>query len=216
MGTPHCQTIRLPLPWNPPQRISVGCNFIRCRIIEPSKVPAPMGHKTRYKDGIFEKAFISFLTGKMDKFASYDSASTGEKCDDVLYDSQYETFVHVSKRVAMSRTRKQQQEVVREVLLSVLPSDQLDLFRKLFPPKKWAFELYALFTGFLFYWLIGPSEVVDVEVNGGKQRSGVHIKKCRYLENVGCVGMCVNMCKFPTQDFFTNEIGIPLTMTPSE
>lgn len=37
----------------------------------------------------------------------------------------------------------------------------------------------------------------------------------RYLENSGCVGMCVNMCKTPTQDFFTNEFGLPLTMIPS-
>lgn len=37
----------------------------------------------------------------------------------------------------------------------------------------------------------------------------------RYLENSGCVGMCVNMCKIPTQDFFTNEFGLPLTMMPS-
>ena len=38
---------------------------------------------------------------------------------------------------------------------------------------------------------------------------------CRYIENSGCVGMCVNMCKLPTQDFFTNEFGLPLTMNPS-
>ncbi len=38
----------------------------------------------------------------------------------------------------------------------------------------------------------------------------------RYLENSGCVGMCVNMCKIPTQDFFTNDFGLPLTMTPSK
>lgn len=28
-----------------------------------------------------------------------------------------------------------------------------------------------------------------------EQRSVVHIKKCRYLESSGCVGMCINMCK---------------------
>jgi hypothetical protein len=39
---------------------------------------------------------------------------------------------------------------------------------------------------------------------------------CRYLENSGCVGMCVNMCKIPTQSFFTDEFGLPLTMNPSE
>ncbi|CAA2979021.1 Hypothetical predicted protein [Olea europaea subsp. europaea] len=58
-------------------------------------------------------------------------------------------------------------------------------------------------------------QVVEVEVNGEKQKSGVLIKKCRYLENSGCVGMCINMCKIPTQDFFTNEFGLPLTMTPN-
>jgi hypothetical protein len=28
--------------------------------------------------------------------------------------------------------------------------------------------------------------------------------------------MCVNMCKIPTQSFFTDEFGLPLTMNPSE
>ena len=38
---------------------------------------------------------------------------------------------------------------------------------------------------------------VEVEYEGKKQtwRSGVHIKKCRYLQESGCVGMCTNMCK---------------------
>lgn len=47
------------------------------------------------------------------------------------------------------------------------------------------------------------------------QKSGVHIQKCRYLEQSRCVGMCINMCKLPTQEFFTKEFGIPLTMTPN-
>jgi hypothetical protein len=54
---------------------------------------------------------------------------------------------------------------------------------------------------------------------GGRRRptaQGERIEKCQYLESSGCVGMCVNMCKVPTQDFFTNEFGLPLTMNPSE
>ena len=38
----------------------------------------------------------------------------------------------------------------------------------------------------------------DIELPDGtvrNQLSTVHIKKCRYLEQSGCVGMCVNMCK---------------------
>jgi hypothetical protein len=37
--------------------------------------------------------------------------------------------------------------------------------------------------------------------------AGVKIKKCRYLESSGCVGMCTNMCKLPTQKFFTETFG---------
>lgn len=38
----------------------------------------------------------------------------------------------------------------------------------------------------------------------------------RYLEASNCVGLCVNMCKIPTQDFFANSLGVPVTMTPSK
>jgi hypothetical protein len=48
--------------------------------------------------------------------------------------------------------------------------------------------------------LVGEMEVQehDVVTKDGSilnQRSTVYIKKCRYLEQSGCVGMCVNMCK---------------------
>ena len=72
----------------------------------------------------------------------------------------------------------------------------------------------------MFEWLVGPCTVGEAEVVGldGKVRSqpsAVQIEKCRYLEDSQCVGMCVNMCKLPTQSFFTEKFGIPLTMTPN-
>ena len=39
--------------------------------------------------------------------------------------------------------------------------------------------------------------------------------KCRYLAESNCVGMCVNLCKAPVQTFFTEELGMPLTMKPN-
>ncbi|XP_077248442.1 beta-carotene isomerase D27 [Tasmannia lanceolata] len=199
--------VRFP-PLNTYRKRKIGV-FIRNGIAEPSGVPAPMGQKTQYKDGIFEKVFMSLFARKMGKFAS-GKGGAGEKMG-----IDYESFVDVSKRVMQGRSRTQQQQVVREVLMSMLPPGAPAQFRKLFPPTKWAAEFNAALTVPFFHWLVGPSEVVEVEINGVKQRSGVHIKKCRYLENSGCVGMCVNMCKLPTQDFFTNEFGLPLTMNPN-
>lgn len=58
-------------------------------------------------------------------------------------------------------------------------------------------EFNAFITTIGFGWLVGKMEQKDVEVQfEGKTevwRSGVKITKCRYLENSGCVGMCVNM-----------------------
>ncbi|KAH7668297.1 Beta-carotene isomerase protein [Dioscorea alata] len=196
------------------QTINGPCIIRNGGIAEPSGMPAPMGQKTQYKDGFSEKAFMSLFARKMGKFAS-DTKSNNNKSERGFWDWDYESFVDVSKRVMMGRNRTQQQVVVREVLLSMLPPGAPAQFRKLFPPTKWAAEFNAALTVPFFHWLVGPSEVVEVEVNGVKQKSGVHIKKCRYLENSGCVGMCVNMCKFPTQDFFTNDFGLPLTMNPN-
>ncbi|PON73522.1 Beta-carotene isomerase [Parasponia andersonii] len=207
------------LPESLPLSNSTGNQYgriVRCGIAEPSGVPAPFGQKTKYNDGFFEKAFMTLFARKMGKFAAppKEKAGAPEKKKG-FWDYDYESFVDVSKRVMQGRSRLQQQEVVREVLLSMLPPGAPAQFRKLFPPTKWAAEFNAALTVPFFHWLVGPSEVIEVEVNGVKQKSGVLIKKCRYLENSGCVGMCVNMCKIPTQDFFTNEFGLPLTMTPN-
>ncbi|KAK2981930.1 hypothetical protein RJ640_019150 [Escallonia rubra] len=187
-----------------------GVQVVRCGIAEPLGEPAPMGQKTKYNDGFFEKAFMTLFARKMGKFVGKSSGK-----EKGWFDYDYESFVDVSRRVMQGRNRIQQQQVVREVLFSMLPPGAPAQFRKLFPPTKWAAEFNAVLTVPFFHWLVGPAEVVEVEVNGVKQRSGVHIKKCRYLENSGCVGMCVNMCKIPTQDFFTNEFGLPLTMIPN-
>lgn len=73
---------------------------------------------------------------------------------------------------------------------------------------QWSAETNASITAIFFRWLVGPLETkeVDVEFEGEKRiwRSGVQIKKCRYLEQSGCVGMCINMCKVPfDHDCFT-------------
>jgi len=81
-------------------------------------------------------------------------------------------------------------------------------------------ESNAWFAANLFEWLVGPCEVqtTDIpQVDGSiqTQASKVYIKKCRYLEESACVGLCVNLCKVPTQEFFTQEFGIPVTMNPN-
>lgn len=91
--------------------------MVRCGIAEASGEPAPMGQKTKYKDGVFAKAFMTLFARKMEKFGR--ESESGKKKGWLDYD--YSSFVEVSKGVMQGRNRLQQQQVVRLVLLSMLP-----------------------------------------------------------------------------------------------
>ncbi|RXH95838.1 hypothetical protein DVH24_008338 [Malus domestica] len=80
-----------------------------------------------YNDGFFERGFMTLFARKMMKSA------------------------------APGRSRSQQQKVVREVLLSMLPPGAPE--QKLFQPTKWAAEFNAALTVPFFHWLVGPSEI---------------------------------------------------------
>ena len=121
------------------------------------------------------------------------------------------------------RSAKEQYEAVIAGFPSVPP-----WFRVLFPYSKWGAELNARITPAFFSWLVGRMETIDVEIpvdmaveipgdgsNVVHQQSGVQIKGCRYLKESQCTGMCVNLCKIPTQTFFTEYLGMPLYMEPN-
>ena len=168
-----------------------------------------ISEKTEYQDNWIDKLFIALFSRKMAKAVGKKTQQKG-----------YQGFVDLSQQIMQGRNAQQQQELVAVVLKSLVPSPVLYLSRTLFSPTKWVCESNAWFAKILFEWLVGESEVETVEVmdennQPRQQKSGVKIKKCRYLEESGCVGMCINMCKLPTQKFFTESFGIPLTMIPN-
>ncbi|CAI5954651.1 unnamed protein product [Closterium sp. NIES-64] len=178
---------------------------VRAGVAEAGGEPAPMGQVTRYNDSFIDLALMGLFRRKMEQ--QIGEVATRKR--------GYEAFVEVSRRVMQGRSAAEQRAIVANVLVSLLPPNAPATFRKWFPPSKWSAEINAAITVPGFQWLVGPCQLKEVEVNGQKQMSGVQITKCRYLEVSGCVGMCVNMCKLPTQDFFTNDFGLPLTMTPN-
>jgi hypothetical protein len=165
--------------------------------------------KIIYEDNLLDRLFIALFSRKIAKALGKSSHLKG-----------YDGFVDLSNQIAQGRTSQQQQELVGIVLKSLVPSPVLYLIRTLFSPTKWVCESNAWFASVLFEWLVGVCELREVEVTDQDnqlrtQKSCVYIKKCRYLENSGCVGMCVNICKIPTQDFFRQSFGIPVRMTPN-
>lgn len=170
---------------------------------------SPFQPVTDYQDNAFDRIFIGLFSRKIAKAIGAKTIPAG-----------YQGFVALSKQMMLGRTPKQQQEVVGRVLRSLVPGPVLWGIRTFFSPTRWVCESNAWFAANLFEWLVGPCEVTttDVVQADGKSQtlaSNVHIKKCRYLEASACVGLCVNLCKVPTQTFFTKEFGIPVTMTPN-
>mmetsp|Transcript_26242 Transcript_26242/g.47618 ORF Transcript_26242/g.47618 Transcript_26242/m.47618 type:complete len:352 (-) Transcript_26242:5-1060(-) len=115
------------------------------------------------------------------------------------------------------------QELAQETLLSLfppgLPKSFSIMFAKPFP--KFSARLNAWATMVAGTWLMGEGEVSDCQVDGDAEgeftgiSQGLYVKRCRFLEESGCASVCVNSCKIPTQNFFMQNMGLPLTMTPN-
>ncbi|MEL6158804.1 MAG: DUF4033 domain-containing protein [Cyanobacteria bacterium J06623_5] len=162
-----------------------------------------------YQDNLLDRLFIWLFSRKMAKALSGETQKSG-----------YDGFVDLSQQIMQGRSADEQQAVVTRVLQSLVPAPILWVIRTVFSPTRLVCVLNAWFAAQMFEWLVGPCAVENAEVKGldgevRSQPSAVHIEKCRYLEDSQCVGMCVNMCKLPTQTFFTEKFGIPLTMEPN-
>ena len=161
-----------------------------------------------YNDNILDRLLIWLFAYKMSQALGAGTELTG-----------YAGVVDLSRQIMQGRNAQQQQVIVARVLQSFVPVPVLWAIRKFFTPTRLVCVLNAWFAARLFGWLVGPCQVIAAEIDLAdgtvrSQPSAVQIEKCRYLAESGCVGMCVNMCKVPTQAFFGEKLGIPLTMKP--
>jgi beta-carotene isomerase len=72
--------------------------------------------------------------------------------------------------------------------------------------------LTSLVTPTFFGWLVGPS-FPNRRKDG--RRGGLVVEKCKFLQESNCKGLCLHQCKLPAQQFFQNELGLPLTVSPN-
>jgi len=72
--------------------------------------------------------------------------------------------------------------------------------------------LTSFVTPTFFGFLVGPS-YPNRRKDG--QLGGLVVEKCKFLQESGCKGLCLHQCKLPAQQFFQEELGLPLTVTPN-
>lgn len=121
--------------------------------------------------------------------------------------------------------RTQIQEMSWDVLVSLFPPFILDRYPSWFakPFPEFSAKMCAWATVVGGTWLMGECtvndipEIIDGNGGGGGEdgtNQGVLVKRCRFLEESQCASICVNSCKIPTQNFFRQNMGLALTMTP--
>lgn len=79
-------------------------------------------------------------------------------------------------------------------------------------PWFYAPYLTSVVTPTFFGFLVGPS-YPNRRKDG--QLGGLVVEKCKFLQESGCKGLCLHQCKLPAQQFFQDELGLALTVSPN-
>ncbi|KAK7355857.1 hypothetical protein VNO80_15121 [Phaseolus coccineus] len=158
-----------------------------------------------YKDTFFDHIAINHMSKCLQEATGLRNSKSG-----------YESLVEAATMASQNFSPIQQHQVVTKSLYRAFPKPMLLLIKKVLPPSKFTRTLFAIFTTLFFAWLVGPSEVRESDIDEGRrEKNVVHIKKCRFLEEANCVGMCINLCKLPTQSFVKGSLGISVNMVPN-
>ncbi|XAR61152.1 Beta-carotene isomerase [Bertholletia excelsa] len=161
--------------------------------------------RTVYNDGWLDRIAIHHLSQIVQETTGLRNKKSG-----------YESLVEAARAASHNFDSTQQRELVVKALERAFPAPILAMVRMLLPNSKFARAYFAVFTTVFFRWLVGPCEVREQDIQlGGQERNVVHIKKCRFLEESNCVGMCVNLCKMPSQTFIKKAFGMPVNMVPN-
>ncbi|CAB9527131.1 expressed unknown protein [Seminavis robusta] len=100
----------------------------------------------------------------------------------------------------------------RIFMSGIVPKLGTDLDGKQLGPWFYAPFLTSFVTPTFFGFLVGPS-YPNRRKDG--QPGGLVVEKCKFLQESGCKGICLHQCKLPAQQFFKEELGLPLTVTPN-
>ncbi|GAB2282317.1 Beta-carotene isomerase d27 [Dionaea muscipula] len=176
--------------------------FLKRSIIKGARVTS--GDPSVYNDTWFDQLAIHHCSHVIQDLAGIKVKEQG-----------YEGFVEACRAVYKSLNAVQQREFSLKTLYKAYPPQIFYLIRVMAKRLDLSSEMLAAVVSLCCGWLVGPSEVRGSELGGTREKNVIYVKKCRFLENSNCVGMCINQCKFPTQIFLKDALGMPVNMIPN-
>jgi hypothetical protein len=188
--------------------------------------------KNERKDSYLDEALISLFASRLAKFLNEGEEEEEEE----------EDFFNEEKR-GVDFKRDVANRCVRAVARTASEEEQRMFGLAIIEFPDWFARRHAAFvTPLILPWLVGDAEVNDVPLEARAREScegskvpanafeavfagrksqqegykqGVLVKRCRVLEESGCVSVCKNVCKIPTETFFTEKVGLPVTLIPN-
>ena len=125
----------------------------------------------------------------------------------------FEGMLNELRDYQASHTVSEQTELSYDVMVALV--GPIPWLVKIIASKQdWAPGVLAWFTRLLLPFLVGEMTLTQREA-GDTAAGGVLVHRCKVLDESGCAGLCLNMCKRPTEKFFADEWGVPLHMQPN-
>lgn len=162
-----------------------------------------------------DKLFLRIFRSKM-------AENIGIRYDSDLPYDDYMGLMDLARTMNIVYEKPKVKELSQDILRSLFPSWLPNAFGWMFarPFPSFSAKMNAWATYVVGTWLMGECEINDCRIDGDDEiqknglNQGLLVKRCRFLEESGCASVCVNSCKLPTQQFFLEDMGLPLTMKP--
>ena len=121
----------------------------------------------------------------------------------------------ISELQSYQRTHSlEDQAKCSEEVMVALAGPFPEVWKILVGPFAWSPAALAFFAPVFLHFLVGDMTATQ-RAHGDSRGGGVLVHRCAVLEHSSCKGLCVNMCKVPTERFFARRWGVPLTMQPN-
>jgi hypothetical protein len=131
----------------------------------------------------------------------------------------FDELIHMIQYMTLSNPPKVVNEKGKSILVRLFPSWLLPAFQIIFakPFPSFSAWMNTWVTHWATRWLMGPSKVYDVVIDDQTvlKEQGLLVEKCLFLESSGCIRTCTHACKIPTQRFFLESMGIPVSLKPN-
>ena len=188
-------------------------------------LPLSLPFTTRYITKFSWKTYLKLndeksLSDPIDSFNSFDkilfnrfalAVATELSKDKMDVPTTYNTLIAAINRLTHSRCSLEVNYRSKNMLVRLFPRGLLPAYKVIFGLfPTFSARMNAWVTHITTQWLMGNSQVIDNE----KEKTLI-VEKCRFLETSGCIQTCIHACKVPTQNFFYDEMGLPVTLKPN-